>query len=402
MTPTDNIISSDLPALALPPTVAAPVAPPKETPVETVRVLHVINGEHYAGAERVEDLLAKCLPEFGYAAGFACLKLDQFNTMRQTREAALYDVRMRTRFDPRAVRRVARIVREEGYQLIHAHTIRPLLVGSVVSAMTGVPLVYHAHSPTSNDSTRRWRNRFNGTVERMCLRRVSRIVAVSQAMGDHIAAEGFDRDRITVVPNGVPMLDSLPSRATPTGPWTLGVVALFRPRKGIEILLEAMARLREEQIPVRLRAVGTFESPEYEVEIRSLVRRLDLIKQVEWTGFTRDVTTELRKMDLFVLPSLFGEGLPMVVLEAMAAGVPVVASRVSGIPEVIRHAREGILVEPADPDSLAREIAALADGRYDWAKMREDAYKRQEMHYSDRAMAEGVAVVYNNVLQGTE
>ena len=63
------------------------------------------------------------------------------------------------------------------------------------------------------------------------------------------------------------------------------------------------------------------------------MRQLRLSEQITWTGFTRDVTAELLKMDLFVLPSLFGEGLPMVVLEAMAAGVPVVATRVAGMPE---------------------------------------------------------------------
>ena len=76
-------------------------------------------------------------------------------------------------------------------------------------------------------------------------------------------------------------------------------------------------------------------------------------EHITWTGFTRDVLDELRQMDLFVLPSLFGEGLPMVVLEAMAAGVPVVATRVAGIPEAIRPGQDGVLVEPGDAEDLA-------------------------------------------------
>ena len=106
----------------MPPTLAEPVAERKAAPTETIRVLHVVNGEHYAGAERVQDLLAKCLPEFGYSAGFACLKLDQFRAMRRTRESPLYDLRMRARFDPSAARRVAQIVRERDSRIIHAHT----------------------------------------------------------------------------------------------------------------------------------------------------------------------------------------------------------------------------------------------------------------------------------------
>ncbi|MBN1395436.1 MAG: glycosyltransferase [Pirellulales bacterium] len=400
MTSTDNfhhLQHSALPPLALPPAIA-PAVPPTAAPVKTLRVLHLINGEHYAGAERVQDLLAKRLPEFGYAVGFACLKLDKFYALRQTREAPLFDVPMRSRFDPRVARRVARIVREGRYRILHAHTVRSLLVGGVAAAMTGVPLVYHAHSPTSNDSTSRWKTRLNAAAERMFLGRVSRVIAVSKAMADHIASEGFDRAKIVVVPNGVPSLASIPFRKTPSGNWTLGVVGLFRPRKGLEILIEAMARLRGEGIPVRLLAVGAFESAGYADEIADRLHRRELADQVVWTGFSRDVTAELKKMDLLVLPSLFGEGLPMVVLEAMAAGVPVIASRVPGVPEAIRHGLDGVLVDPADADELARTVAAFVDGEYDWAAMRLSAFERQARLFSDRAMAEGVAVVYNDVL----
>jgi glycosyltransferase involved in cell wall biosynthesis len=149
---------------------------------------------------------------------------------------------------------------------------------------------------------------------------------------------------------------------------------------------------------VRLRAVGRFESPQYEAEIAARVRQLQLAEHVFWAGFCQDVTAELRQIDLLVLPSLFGEGLPMVVLEAMAAGVPVVASRVPGLPEAIRHGRDGVLVRPGDAADLARAVADVADGRYDWRAMRTSARTRQARLFSDRSMASGVAAVYNEIL----
>ena len=370
------------------------------TAAETIRVLHLINGEHYAGAERVQDLLAMRLPEFGFSVGFACVKLDAFGVMRESRDTPLYDVSMRMRFDPRAAFRVARIIREGGYRILHGHTTRTALIGRLAAAMTGVPMVYHAHSPASRDSTRRWMNRINGVVERLCLRNVSRVIAVSQAMADHIAGEGFDAARIAVVPNGVPSLPSLPCRNKPAGVWTLGVVALFRPRKGIEVLLEAMAILVRQGLPVRLRAVGAFESPKYEAEISACVRRLHLGEHVAWTGFTRHVAAELQNMDMLVLPSLFGEGLPMVVLEAMASGVPVAATDVPGVPEAIRHGRDGVLASPGDPENLARAIADVIAGRYDWESLRVSAFKRHAERFSDRAMASGVAAVYRGLVPG--
>jgi glycosyltransferase involved in cell wall biosynthesis len=376
----------------------APLGGESSTAIDTVRVLHLINGEHYAGAERVQDLLAKRLPECGFSVGFACVKLDVFDAMREARDAPLYEVRMRTKFDLLTARRVAEIVRANDYRILHCHTVRTALIGGIAAHLTGVPMVYHAHSPASQDSTRRCANCINGLIERLSLRGVSRVVAVSQAMADHIAHEGIDPARIRVVVNGVPGPAALPERRPPNGWWTLGMVALFRPRKGIEVLLDAMAILRRQGITVNLRTVGTFESPKYEAEIAAQVRRLQLNEQVAWTGFTRQVGAELRKMDLLVLPSLFGEGLPMVVLEAMAAGVPVVATRVPGVPEAIRHGQDGVLATAGDPDALARAIADVVAGRYNWESLRSSAFERHATCFSDRAMAASVAAVYREIL----
>ena len=398
MFPTENILDPIFTPTAPVPIVLPPVEAPQSTAIATIPVLHLINGEYYAGAERVQDLLAKHLPALGFSVGFACVKLDLFDELRESRDATLYDVPMRNRFDLWTAARVASIVRREGYRLIHGHTVRTAMIGAAAARLAGVPMVYHAHSPSSHDSTRRWADRFNGLIERLSLRGISQVIAVSQAMAEHIEREGFDRDRITVVPNGVPEAANVPHRTRPRGCWTLGTVALFRPRKGIEVLLDAMALLRRRGIPVHLRAVGTFESPQYAAEVFDRVHKLKLTEHITWTGFTRNVIGELFQMDLFVLPSLFGEGLPMVVLEAMTAGVPIVASRVPGIPEAIRDGQDGVLVDPGNADDLCRAIAEVVRGGYDWSALRASAMARHANHFSDRAMASGVAEVYRKVL----
>jgi glycosyltransferase involved in cell wall biosynthesis len=224
------------------------------------------------------------------------------------------------------------------------------------------------------------------------------LIVVSESLRARMIRQGYDPRRITVVSNGVPSLCEIPPRSKPRGSWTLGTVALFRPRKGIEVLLEALALLYYRGYPFRLRAVGKFETEAYRREIHALEERLGLGGCVQWTGFTNDVISELGEMDLFVLPSLYGEGLPMVVLEAMAAGVPVIAAAVEGVPEAIRDRREGLLVRPGDPYDLARAIAAVLDGAVDWSRLRENAPQRQKTFFSDRSMAEGVAAVYRQVL----
>lgn len=364
----------------------------------TIRVLHVINGQHYAGAERVQDLLAWGLGQFGFEVGLACLKPGQFPATRQARQAPLYELPMRHPFDLRPVGQLVRIVRRQGYRLLHSHTARSALIAGIVSRITGVPMVHHVHSPTARDSTRRWRARINAAVERISLRRASALVAVSQSLGRHVCRSGFAAEIVSVVPNGVPRRRPAPPRAPSKAGWTLGTVALFRPRKGVEVLLRALAILKSEGLPVRLRAVGGFETPQYERQIEDLTDALGLVDAVDWTGFTPDVDRQLAQIDVFVLPSLFGEGLPMVVLEAMACGVPVVATRVEGTPEAIRDGQDGLIVQPDDPQDLAAALRRIIRGEVDWYALRASAIGRHAEKYSDQSMAAGVAEVYRRVL----
>ncbi|MEW5788598.1 MAG: glycosyltransferase [Pseudomonadota bacterium] len=363
-----------------------------------MRILHVINGELYSGAERVQDLLALGLHDLGFEVGFACIKPDKFPERRMAKDAPLHLVPMNSRFDLACGLKLARIVRQEGYRLVHTHTPRAALVGRVASLLAGVPMVHHVHSPTSRDTEDAMRNRINTLMEGISLTGVAKLIPVSQSLDAYLRGEGYGPDKIRMVANGVPTPGPLPERAPPGGEWVIGSVALFRPRKGIEVLMEAVATLRKQGRAVRLRAVGPFETQEYEATILALADRLGIREAIDWTGFTRDVNAEFARMDAFVLPSLFGEGMPMVILEAMAMGVPVAASDVEGIPEVLEHGRSGLVVPAADAASLASALADLMDGRHDWKSMREAAYAAQRSRFSDRSMAEGVAKVYREVL----
>jgi glycosyltransferase involved in cell wall biosynthesis len=367
---------------------------------EPVRVLHVINGEHYAGAERVQDLLAAGLGPLGFDVAQVCVKPGSFAAMRQAQSVPLHLAPMRNRFDLRPAWKLARLVRQGGFRLIHSHSVRTALVGSLAAAMTGVPLVHHLHSPTDCDSTRGWQDRMNAWAERLGVRRAAAVLAVSASLGEYAERQGYAAEKVTVVPNGVPRRRPVPMREPAKQTWTLGMVALFRPRKGIEVLLRAMARLRSDGLAVRLRAVGDFESAEYGRQVKCLSEQLGLTGAIDWLGFQRDVDAQLAEMDLFVLPSLFGEGLPMVLLEAMSAGLPIVSTRVEGIPEAVRHGREGLLATPGDPLDLAGAIALVVRGQVDWRVLRAACLARHAERYSETRMTADVAAVYRRVLSG--
>lgn len=367
--------------------------------LKTVKVLHLINGEHFSGAERVQDLLALAMPRFGYEVGFACVKPDKFPLVRESQDSELFETPMKSKFDIWCAGRVAKVVKDHDYQLIHAHTPRTLLIGRLAAKKLKCPLVYHVHSPVGRDSERGLSNRINTLLETWNLAGVDKMICVSNSLAGYMRELGHSHSKIEVVSNGVSAIHDLPTREAPGQTWTIGTMALFRPRKGTEVLLDALAMLKQNNIRVRLRAVGPFETPEYEKEIMSKVQSLGIGEMIEWTGFQTDVNQQLRQMDLFVLPSLYGEGLPMVVLEAMANGVPVVASRVEGIPEAVRDGIDGLIFEPSNPSDLAGKLEMLVGDLDRWESMSESSLARQRNELSDLSMAHGVATIYDGLLK---
>ena len=335
-----------------------------------VRVLHVINGEHYAGAERVQDLLASRLPELGFEVGFACMKPRLFPELRRA------TARRSTTW---ACARNWTSVRSGGWpSLSSARTTR-----------------WCTRTRPARPWSAGWRPAWRGCrwcitciaqprpIRRTCCAigstrsaNVSRCAALGpwwpfrRAWPSTRGESALSPWPVRVVPNGVPMRGSLAQRSLPTSPWRLGTVALFRPRKGLEVLLDALAMLMAQGRQVQLQAVGTFETPQYERAIHRRVAELGIRSAVQWRGFQPDVDAELATMDLLLLPSLFGEGLPMVVLEAMAAGVPVVATRVAGVPEAIRHGVDGLIAEPGNAAQLAAMVRQVMDGQANWSAMR--------------------------------
>lgn len=371
------------------------------TPLEQLRVLHVVNGEHFSGAERVQSHLGRCLPEYSVDADFACVKPGKFAdllTEQKGHWGQCFRTEMTNRIDLRAAWSIRRLIRSNGYDLMHAHTPRTAMIASLASRLTGVPWIYHVHSPAARDSSRHFTNALNAATEKLSLRSAAHLITVSESLRLDCVRRGTSETNVSVVHNGVPAIRP-PRTETPTvgGRWVIGMVALMRPRKGLEVVLDALAKLRD-QYDLVLRIIGPFETQAYEGEIDDQIHDLRISSLIERVGFTCDVPAELAKLDAMVLPSLYGEGLPMVVLEAMAAGLPVIATRVEGTPEAVTDGVEGLLAQPRDAESLAGKIEELVSGVHDWHTMSEAAFERHAKDFSDDSMARNTAAVYRKVL----
>lgn len=362
-----------------------------------MHVIHLINGEYYSGAERVQDLLAMLLPKSECAVTLGCLKPGIFAEKCACERSIIVDFPMGLKFNLFPACRIVRFIKENNVDLIHSHTPRAALIGSVASLLSGKPMVHHVHSPSIAETDNKLRNQMLYHIEKLCMLHAKHLIPVSNSLKQYLLDMGMDAGNISVVHNGVPSVGPLSAKPTPNEGMVLGMVALFRPRKGLEILLEAVAVLIGE-LNLTIRLIGPFESEEYKRSIQKYAADILPHASVVYVGFVSDVDRELRNVDAMVLPSLFGEGLPMVVLEAMASGTPVIATRVQGVPEAIEDGKSGILAFPGDVGSMAQAIAKLATGAIDYQSLRSEAYQRHQDLFSAVKMAESVYEVYNKVL----
>lgn len=229
--------------------------------------------------------------------------------------------------------------------------VRPVVVdGRVVSR------------PTAGERVFAWvRAPILAGLGRLTARLSDRVVAPSRATARELARD-YGVAGAAVIPNGVAPLPPAEAGAeapsVPAGSPVVLYAGRLRTRKAVAVLLEAFARLRREVPGAALVLVGDGEQ---RPALEDQARRLGIEKAVRFTGAVpRDeMARRLAAADLFCLPSLY-EGFPLAILEAMAAGLPVVATAVAGVPEAVEHGVTGLLVPPEDADALARALGELA------------------------------------------
>jgi glycosyltransferase involved in cell wall biosynthesis len=280
------------------------------------------------------------------------------------------------RVDPVGAVRVHRFI--AGSDVVHTHDRRAGLWVRVVPRNLRMPVAFRFHTLhglpepflTESAPSLKARIAYRG-LDRGLRRFTDVLVTPSHAMARLLSDRiGYDLDELVVVPNGV----DVPAEVSPRGD-RIGTVALLEPVKGLEYLIDAMRILG--------RPLTIFGTGSQEVALRERAQGLD----VEFAGYVPALDA-LKRLSVFVLPSIM-ENSPLALLEAMAAGIPVVASDVGGIPE---YAPPEALVPPRDPAALAAAIAALDDPDTVAQRIADGRAKAQER--SARATAERLLELY--------
>ncbi len=381
------------------------------------RVAHLLHGVHLGGAEEVVVNLCGELGREGEGdilGEVVCLgRGDLVQKRLRRKRLASHIVEMRGKTDLGILFRLIALLRARRIDLIHTHTGRTNLVGRLAGRLAGLPILTTVHTAVARDINDLGRsNWLNARVEKMTRGWSGMLLTVSNHNRDEIVRSGFDENRVVHVPNGVDMDFEKVSegklwelrkefKIRDAGTPVVGMVASMRPRKGPEVLLRAMKTLAAEFPDVRLLMVGSVEfvrKVDYLEKLKSLARGEGVEDRVVFTGHRDDVRTVLALVNVAVLPSLFGEGLPLSILEAMASEKPVVATETEGNDEVVVHEETGLLVPPKDPEALARAIAFFLRDPGAAARMGRVGRRRAERLYSLQAMAKGYGEIYDKIL----
>jgi glycosyltransferase involved in cell wall biosynthesis len=308
--------------------------------------------------------------------------------------------------------RFAGDVRRNRTQIVHTYGFYPNVFGIPAARLGNVPVVVASIRDTGPYLTP-MKKRFQRAVCRLS----DCILVNAEAVRKWLISEGYPADKIAVIRNGVD-LSGFGKRADgsrlrqelglpPQGP-LVAVFSRLERLKGIEYFLNAAAVVTDRFPEARFLIVGggfikrngrIVPEMDYRTELEKHAARLGLDRKVVFTGFRMDVPELLSEVTVSVLPSL-SEGLPNVLLESMAAAVPVVATRVGGNPEAVEDGETGLLVPPRDPEALVRAISRFLEDPDLAFRFGQAGKERVIAHFSLGRMVQETERLYHRLLKG--
>ncbi len=323
------------------------------------------------GVERVVDEVCRCLARQGHA-----LRVFTFNTARAPAHEVVDGVhvyrapaiqltrvtRMQASFSPGLLPLAWRLARSQPPDILHAHNLffSSTTAAVLLRRVLKRPLVTTMHLGSLRHlggPSRLLASSYERTLGRAIVRGSDRLIAVSNDVAQHAVHLGARPEAVRIIANGVDVRQFRPSTSRENGPFRVACVGRLIFNKGPQYLVEAAPEVLRAHPETEFVFVG--DGP-LRPRLEERARRLGISHRVTFLGTRPDVAAILQRCDLLARPSLL-EGMPLTVLEAMACGLPVVATPISGTAELVRDGETGLLVRPADPASLARAILRLMD-----------------------------------------
>jgi len=337
-------------------------------PQPKIRIAHFLSSrlETLAGGDLVILNLIKYLDREKFESSIVCFHESRYPGLpliikiAQERAINTRMIEVKGRFDLSAVSKMRKFLRSEKIDILHCHGYKADVIASLIPKNIRPKTVTTLHGWWIGSSLKL---KFYDWLDLMAIRDFDGIVTVADHIKEELLRKGFSPGKIECIPNGVDVKkanscngskvrDELKIASDST---VIGIAGRLNKEKGHEFLLRSLVNLTN----VILLIVGT--GP-LEKKLMALADKLNMRQRTIFAGFKNDACDYIAAMDIFVLPSL-SEGLPLALLEAMAASKPVIASNVGGIPKVVDGKNTGLLVEPKNVPELGKAISKLMSDR---------------------------------------
>ncbi len=356
-------------------------------------------GKEWRGGQRQSLFLAKELKRRGLPFFFIVQPESPLHQKACEAELPVLPFKMRNEFDLPAILRLAWAMKRKKCLLVHFHDAHSAAVGSVAASLAKVPfriITRRVDFPLK-------KNYFS---RRKYMKNVDAIIAISEGVKKVLVEGGVDPENVEVISSGIDFSSFEEDSSALTSKdylrrefsfavddYLVGIVAHLADHKGHQYLIQATKILKQQAPKIKTIIVG--EGP-LSMELNRQAKELDVEDIIFFLGFRKDIPKILSSLDLFVLSSHL-EGMGSSILDAMASRLPVVATKVGGIPEVVIHGETGLLVPPRDPSALARAILMLYSNKTLASRLGQKGYELVHRKFSAEAMADKVVRLYEKI-----
>lgn len=344
------------------------------------------------------------LPELGYQSVCAYLHpprdagFDAIVQRARDWHAPLVSIPDRGPFDLSIVGKLRDACRQHRVAIWHGHDYKSNLAGLLARRRWPMKLVTTVHGWVRHT----WKTPLYYAVDRWCLPRYDKVICVSTDLYQRCMRLGVSENRCVLIENAIDTNMFFRAREANdakralalSGRFLIGAVGRLSPEKGFDVLIRAVGELAREGCDVELAIIGDGDERD---ALMQLIRSLGLADRAALVGFRPDLGGWYEAMDAFALSSR-REGLPNVVLEAMAMSVPVVATNIAGLPKLIANEENGLLVEPDDVGALASSLRRLYDNAQLRARLGRTGRETIERRHSFANRMKKVTAVYDSVL----
>ena len=363
-----------------------------------VRILHVTFNMGFGGTEQVIRQLVTNFDPANFECEIACIE-GKIGVIGQTLQAEhRINIHSRQRaagLDLGTILWLRKLIKGGSFDIVHCHQYSPYTYGWFAHWGTGARVVFTEHGRFHPDQYRKKAKYINPLLART----THKLIAISAATRDALVEyEYLPRDRISVIYNGIaPITIDEEQRSAlkaqlqiEPDETVIGTVARLDTVKNQALMLKALRALLDQNLRVRLILVG--DGPERK-NLEQLTINLNLQQSVIFTGFQSQSANYLSLMDIFLLPS-FTEGTSMTLLEAMSLGIPTVATRVGGTPEIVADGETGLLIESDDLSGFTSAIHLLLEQPDKLSNMAQKAKRRFEERFSAQQMVDQYEYCY--------